>query len=167
MAHRTNSIRRPASHSVFGLLGRRRFLALPCAFIAPAAAAPHGLTNFRFGILRSVGPSLFEFVRYTTRIPLRFKETGFRFGVGFDNPKRKEIEWYEIIRLPEEATEVSGNFQRTSRKPLRTKTFRSDRESVVDDFWFDPGDPLGKHTLELYVDGSLLFRVDFDVVPEG
>jgi hypothetical protein len=116
--------------------------------------------------LRTVSDSVFEFVNMTTRIPRRYKDTGFRFGVGFDNPQCIPIEWYELMHLPEPLKAVSGNFQRARRKTMRTKTFRSDQPSVVDDFWFDEGDPLGKHTLELYVNSALRYRVDFEVVAD-
>ena len=146
---------------------RRRTLiltALACVSVHGNAAAEQ--INFRFGILRSVADGVFEFVSETRRIPFKTKDTGFRFGVGFDNPQCEAIEWHEVMHLPEETREVSGNFQRAGRKSLRTKTFRSNQASVVDDFWFDEGDPLGKHTLELYVNGVVVFAVDFEVVRE-
>src|SRR5439155_8986593 len=96
---------------------RRRTLiltALACVSVHGNAAAE--LINFRFGILRTVADGVFEFVSETRRIPLKTKDTGFRFGVGFDNPQCEAIEWYEVMHLPEETREVSGNFQRAGRK---------------------------------------------------
>lgn len=141
------------------------FLAL-CLAVNPSFAADCELTNFRFGIIRPVSKKVFEFVSETTVIPRRYKDSGFRFGVGFDNPNGTPIEWYEVVYLPSDLKQLSGNFQRTSTKTLRTRTFRSSRTSVVDDFWFDKGDPIGKHRLELYVNNVLRYSVDFEVVED-
>jgi hypothetical protein len=45
----------------------------------------------------------------TKRIPRRLKDTGFRWGITFDNPKGKEIGWYEIIHLPARLNQLSGD----------------------------------------------------------
>jgi hypothetical protein len=142
--------------------------------IAAASLAPLSLfaverprlTNIRFGIFREVSEGIFDFVSETNQLPRRYKSTGFRWGIGFDNPDRKPIEWYEVVHLPSELKEVSGNFQRARARTMRTKTFRSSRPTIVDDFWFDEGDPLGQHKLELFVNGSLRHVVDFQVVED-
>ena len=102
---------------------RRRILILAAvACVASTARAAPKLTNFRFGTLRIVSDGVFDFVSETRRIPRRLKDTGFRFGIGFDNSMREPIEWYEIMHLPEGTKEVSGNFQRARTQSLRTKT---------------------------------------------
>lgn len=131
--------------------------------ICPAFAAEPTLTDFRFGIVRPIAEGVFEFVADTTCIPRRYKDTGFRFGVGFNNPQGAEIEWYEIVHLPIDLRQLSGDFQRTSTKTLRTKTLSSNQPSVIDEFWFDEGDPVGKHKLDVYVNNVLRYSVDFDV----
>jgi len=146
---------------------RRRMLVLTAlACLSPIAMASSRLANFRFGILRVISEDVFEIATETLRIPRRMKSTGFRFGVGFDNPMRESIEWYEVIHLPASPREASGTFQRSGANSLRSKTFKSDRASIVDEFWFDEGDPLGKHSLELFVDGVLSYSVNFEVVSE-
>jgi len=124
------------------------------------------LTNVRFGIVREVSEGVFDFVSETTRVPRKYKATGFRWGIGFDNPDCKPIEWYEVVHLPSDLKEVSGNLQRTRARTMRTKTFNSSQPTIVDDFWFDEGDPLGAHKLELFVNGSLRHVVDFQVVED-
>ena len=147
-------------------VARRSFLLLAAlaAGRGSLAAARVGLTNFRFGVVREVASGIFEFVAETTRLPRQLKNTGFRWGLGFENPECKPIEWYEVLHLPGELKEVSGNFQRTRSQVMRTKTFQSAQASVVDDFWFDDGDPLGNHRIELFVNGTLRHAVDFQVV---
>lgn len=150
------------------MTGRRTFL-LNSLFVSSLAwsAEKPLITNFRFGILKEVAQGEFEFVSETTRIPLRLKGSGFRWGIGFDNPKCSPIEWYEEIHLPAPLKEVSGNFQRTRSTIMRTNKHKSDQPSVVDDFWFDAGDPIGHHRMDLFVNGKLAYSVEFDVVPSN
>src|SRR2546427_2562413 len=80
---------------------RRRILILTAlACFSPYGNAAPELTNFRFGILRTIADGVFEFESLTRRIPLTTKNTGFRFGVGFDNPQCEPVEWYEVMYLP-------------------------------------------------------------------
>ena len=146
----------------------RRTLLLVTPLIAKSALAVEEprLTNFRFGIIREVSEGVFDFVSETVRLPRRYKSTGFRWGVSFENPLSRPIEWYEIIHLPTDLKEVSGNLQRTRTRTMRTKTFSSSRPSVIDDFWFDEGDPLGPHRLELFANGVLRYAVDFRVIED-
>ena len=137
--------------------------AMACATGTASAALPD-IVNIRFGIVREISEGIFEFVQQTTRIPRKLKDTGFRFGLGFENPTGEPIEWYELVHLPSELKEVSGNMQRTRNKVMRTLTLKSDQLTVVDDFWFDEGDPLGRHRMELYVNGALRYSVNFTVV---
>jgi hypothetical protein len=147
------------------MIHRRLFLsAVPLVATASLAEEPVRLMNFRFGILREASEGVFEFVSETTRLPRRFKSTGFRWGIGFDNPLCRAIEWHELVHLPADLKEVSGNFQRTRARTMRTRTLSSSQPTVIDDFWFDEGDPLGSHILELFVNGALRYSVDFQVV---
>lgn len=143
---------------------RKVFLGLLLgAVLCPAYGAEPYVTNFRFGIVKPISEGVFEFVAETTCIPRRLKDTGFRFGVGFDNPRGEAIEWYEIVHLPSDLQQLSGDFQRTSKNTLRTNTLRSDQVSVVDEFWFDQGDPTGTHKLEVFVNDARRYSVEFEV----
>jgi hypothetical protein len=140
------------------------------AFIAfllltsPLVRAGDGATGFRFGILKAEADGSYVLQTETTRIPRRFKDTGFRFGIAFQNPRRQEIVWHEIVQLPEKPGKATGNMRRAGAATLETKPQRSAQASVVDDFWFDKGDPLGKHRMELIVNGKSVYAVDFEVV---
>ncbi len=133
--------------------------------VALAATREPEIANVRFGVVRQVSEGIFEFVEETTRIQRRLKSTGYRFGVGFDNPKCEMIEWFEQIHLPKPLKEVTGNLQQARTSVMRSITFKSDRPTVIDEFWFDEGDPLGKHRLELFINRKLRHWFDFVVVP--
>jgi hypothetical protein len=149
------------------MIQRRLLLAgASLASLSLFAADLPRLTNMRFGIFREVSEGVFDFVSETRQLPRKYKSTGFRWGIGFDNPDCKPIEWYEVVHLPAELKEVSGNLQRTRTRIMRTKTLSSSQPAIVDDFWFDEGDPLGPHRLELFVNGVLRHAVDFQVVED-
>lgn len=135
-----------------------------CAATSSLAATQPQFTNFRFGIIREVTEGEFEFVEETTRIPRRYKNSGFRWGIGFDNPGCIPIEWYENVHLPGDVKSVSGTLQKARTRVMRSQTHRSTQPTVVDDFWFDEGDPLGNHRIELFINGALRYWVDFQVI---
>lgn len=138
---------------------------LSLAITLPAHAEPR-IENIKFGILRKMPNGDYSMDIETTRIPRKLKETGFRFGIAFDNPKADTIQWYKLVRLPSPVHEVSGNLRQTSQNMLQSGIRESNQQHVVDHFWFDQGDPLGKHKLELYVNGKRKFSINFEVVPE-
>jgi len=134
-------------------------------FVFPVHAETD-VKHFKFGILKEMRSGEYRIDVETTRIPRKLKETGFRFGVAFDNPSGKAIEWYEVVHLPSQLREVSGNLRQVNPKAVQTDTRRLTDPHIVDHFWFDKGDPLGKHRLEVYVNGVRRFSVDFEVVEQ-
>jgi len=120
--------------------------------------------QFKFGILRQTSDGEYAMDVETTRIPKRVKDTGFRFGVAIDNPSGKMIEWYELVHLPARTQQLSGGFSEVSPTVLKTDIQHSDQEHIVDEFWFDEGDPVGPHRMEVYVNGVLRFEVGFEVI---
>ena len=144
-------------------MNRRRWLLLP-ALALPSLAWGKSRPTYKFGILARARDDNWYLQTETTRIPRRYKDSGFRFGIEFTNWDRAPLEWYEVMRLPSETTQATGNMTRAEPRVLRTKTQSSDQEQVTDDFWFDEGDPLGRHRLELVVNGKQVYAVDFEVV---
>ena len=144
-------------------MNRRHWLALP-ALALPVLAWGKSRPTYKFGILAQTRDDTWHLEAETTRIPRRYKDSGFRFGLEFTNWDRAPLEWYEVMRLPAETKQATGNFTRSEPRVLRTKPQSSDQERITDDFWFDEGDPLGRHRMELVVNGVQVFAVDFEVV---
>ena len=144
-------------------MNRRHWLALP-ALALPVLAWGKSRPTYKFGILAQARDDTWHLETETTRIPRRYKDSGFRFGIEFTNWDRAPLEWYEVMRLPAETKQATGNFTRSEPRVLRTKPQSSDQERITDDFWFDEGDPLGRHRMELVVNGVQVFAVDFEVV---
>ena len=136
---------------------RRQALALPLALALPAPAwAQARIDGFRFGTLRDLGGSVWDFDAETRRLPLRRKGSGSRWGVHFVNPGAVDIAWYEVIRRTTPAAEAVM---------LRTPVKRSRERVIVDTFWFDEADRPGPYALDLFVDDTLRWTVAFEVVP--
>jgi hypothetical protein len=143
---------------------RRIALFLLLTFFGSLAQASDGVTDFQFGILKARSDGSFVLQTATTKIPRRLKDTGFRFGMAFQNARRQEIEWHEVIYLPEKPSKATGTLRRVAPTTLKTVPQQSNQASVVDDFWFDNGDPLGKHKMELVVNGKIVYEVEFEVI---
>ena len=139
------------------------FLLATTTASALAAAPQPMINNIRFGVVREVSAGIFEFVQETKQIPYRLKSTGFRFGITFDNPRRELIEWYEVVHFPAEPVNSSGNFERARSRTMKTTPTRSSQPTVIEDFWFDEGDPIGPHRMELIVNGVVRYAADFVV----
>lgn len=145
---------------------RARFLVFfGLSLFASSAFSDAIVENIRFGVLQPERDGYYSFDFETNRIPLRLKKAGFRFGIAFDNPTCQRIEWYEVIRLPSPLKKVTGNLGRATDTTLTTTTQVSNQAHVVDDFWFDKGDPVGPHQIELYVNGTRVFQTQFEVIP--
>ena len=125
------------------------------------------LRNFRFGILKEVSSNEYRMEKETVRIPRKYKETGFRFGLEFENPDRELIEWFEVVHLPTPLKEATGDTRKVAPRAIQTDRYTSTDLRVVDHFWFDRGDPLGKHRLNVYVNGKARFSVNFEVIEDG
>lgn len=143
------------------------FLALLVSLWAWPAIADVELRNFKFGILKEIAPGEYRMHQETTRLPRKYKDTGFRFGVEFENPNREAIEWFEVVHLPAPLRDATGNTRKVAPRAIQTDLYKSSDFRVVDDFWFDPGDPLGKHRLFVYVNGKRRFSVNFEVVEDA
>jgi hypothetical protein len=131
---------------------------------AYSGCATADVQNFKFGILKAMPNGNYEMGVETARIPMRYEKSGFRFGIAFDNPSADAIEWYEVVRLPKPLKKVTGDFVQSSEKALTSAAQKGRDAHVVDQFWFDEGDPLGPHSLELYVNGVVKYKVNFEVV---
>lgn len=141
---------------------KRRQLAILLA--APALAWGRSKPRYRFGLLAPDGDGGYRLETETARIPRKYKDSGLRFGVEFTNWDRLPLDFYEVIRFPQDVAQATGNFTCVEPRMLRTKTMQSEADRITADFWFDPGDPLGRHRLELVVNEVRVFTVDFDVV---
>jgi hypothetical protein len=144
---------------------RRRLFVLSAAALAlPSIAGSKSKPTYRFGILATDKDGNYRLVQETTRIPRRYKTTGFRFGVEFTNWDRMPLDWYEVIHAPQAFAQVTGNATQAAPQVLRGKASHTDEARIVDDNWIDDGDPLGRYRLELFVNDAQVYAIDFELV---
>ena len=121
----------------------------------------------KFGQMEK-GSSGYYVANETTTIPLKLKDSGFRFGFTVKHAQNSSFDGYKIIYLPAAAKEIIGDLKRVT--ILNDGKIIKDSERKFNGlwsnpFWFDEGDPLGKWKIEIYLNSKLMKTIDFTVVP--
>lgn len=105
----------------------------------------------------------------TTKVPLK-KGDAYGWRITLQNYRGK-VKWREVLRLPKPpetwaTPEKDDNFSLsgdgTTAVTTRTQTVKN---GVIENYWkIAPGDPLGKHRIEVYVDDRLISIFEFETV---
>ncbi|WP_016952236.1 hypothetical protein [Anabaena sp. PCC 7108] len=104
----------------------------------------------------------------TTKVPLK-KGDAYGWQIKLPNHRGK-VKWREVLSLPKApetwSTQESENFSISSDGTTAiTKRTETPVNGVIKNFWkIAPGDPLGKHKIEVYVEESLIATFEFEVV---
>lgn len=126
--------------------------------------------NIMFGQMEK-GPSGYYVTNETTTLPLKLKDSGFRFGFTVKSAQNSSFNGYEIIYLPVTPKVITGDLKESSTTSNDGKIIRgletkyNAGEFWSNSLWFDKGDPLGKWKIEIYLNGKLMKTIDFTVVP--
>ena len=136
---------------------------------ARSAAEPE--FRIRFGIIQVVGPNQFKLTQETTRLPRLTRAQGLIYGVEITPRQSTGYETYFVARLPTPPKQLSGRASgispATAVSGLKTMVQRARGPSITP-FWFDEGDPLGRYSLEVFVNGQSRGVIEYDVVaPPG
>jgi len=110
-------------------------------------------------------------VQETTRIPKLTRSQGFLYGVEITPRQGTDYEVFFIAHLPAAPEQLSGLASGTppdtAVSGIKTPAQRARGPSVTP-FWFDEGDPLGRYSLEVFVNGQSKRIIKYDVVaPPG
>ncbi|TAF07315.1 MAG: hypothetical protein EAZ77_10275 [Nostocales cyanobacterium] len=105
----------------------------------------------------------------TTKVPLK-KGDAYGWRIHLQNYRGK-VKWREVLRLPKTpetwAThEKDENFSLSADGTTAiTKRTQTSINGVIENFWkIAPGDPLGKHKIEVYIDDRLIETFEFETV---
>ena len=125
----------------------------------------------RFGIIRLVAPNQFKLMQETTRIPKLTRSQDFLYGVEIAPRQGTDYEVFFIAHLPAAPKQLSGLASGTppdtAVSGIKMPAQRARGPSVTP-FWFDEGDPLGRYSLEVFVNGQSKRIIKYDVVaPPG
>lgn len=108
----------------------------------------------------------------TNKVPLKEGDAyGWRIKIDNYQSKMGKIKWREVLRLPNHPelwkTENRENFSLS--KDGKTATSQRTEipvNGIIENFWtITPGDPLGKHQIEVYINDNLVATFDFEIVP--
>lgn len=104
----------------------------------------------------------------TTKVPLK-KGDAYGWQIKLQNYRGK-VKWHEVLHLPKApetwATQEDDNFSISADGTTAiTKRTQTSTNGVIENFWkIAPGDPLGKHKIEVYVDEQLVAAFEFETV---
>ncbi|MBD2294367.1 hypothetical protein H6G06_12945 [Anabaena sphaerica FACHB-251] len=105
----------------------------------------------------------------TTKVPLK-KGDAYGWRIKLQNYRGK-VKWREVLRLPKTpetwaTQEKDENFSLSADGTTAiTKRTQTVTNGVIENFWkIAPGDPLGKHRIEVYIDDRLIAIFEFETV---
>jgi hypothetical protein len=136
------------------------------AFLCSYVFAGQNELIIKFGYMTESSSGMYV-SNETTTIPLKLKNTGFRFGFTVKHKKNGSFEGYHIIYLPAPPKEITDVLKKAV-VSAEGKVIESLKERYdgfwANAFWFDEGDPVGDWKIEIYIDGKLAKSLDFTVV---
>ena len=123
-------------------------------------------TEFGFRIINSSGEVNFF---PTTTVPLK-EGDAYGWRIKLDKYSGK-VQWKEVLTLPKPpetwSTENRENLSISKDGKRATLTrIQTPINGVIENFWtISPGDPLGRHQIQVYIDERLLATFEFEIVP--
>lgn len=129
------------------------------------AAVSNQEYHIRFGYLDLDGKNQYYVSKDTAIIPLRIKETGFRWGYTIES-KVPIFSTYNMM-YADQPFEIATNYKKqVDRKVLKSKTHQVSNGLYAEEIWNDLGDPLGKQKIEIYINGKLYRIFHFEIVED-
>ena len=125
--------------------------------------------SVRFGKLKiseSVGPTSyrFAFVEEANRVPLLTLKQGGIYGIEYSAPENHEYTIQVTAIIPPNVKETGGDLVSTKKEKDHIVMLfkpRSHQGTVVEPFLFSAGDPAGKYTLEVTLNGKLFKTITY------
>lgn len=134
---------------------------------APTNTKQITVSNTEFGLKRVDSKGNVTILR-TTRVPLQEGNAyGWRIKL---KDYQGEVKWREVLRLPKPpvtwGTDKGEDFSMSGDGMTSvTRRTQSAPEGVIENFWtITPGDPLGKHRIEVYIDDRLISIFEFEII---
>ncbi len=127
------------------------------------------VTKAEFGVAKVDSQGKITFIP-TMKVPL---EKGKKYGwrIQLQNVKG-EVTWREVLSLPKPpetwATDNGENFTLSSDgTEAISKRTQLPKDGVIENFWaIAPGDPPGKHKIQVYIEDRLIANFEFEVVAQ-
>ena len=138
-----------------------------CALMAlPAMSAEYEVT---YGIIGGEGANKY-FSQETTNIPLRYKESGFKWGFKVTSMPPENHNGRFVFRLPAPPKTFGLSLMLRSKVAEDRMQFTSGFYFINGEYWrsmgFDEGDPTGICEVNVYVEEKLIKTIRFNVYEE-
>ncbi|WP_392530814.1 hypothetical protein [Nostoc sp. C117] len=159
---------------IFGVIGSQPIAANSdvaqklTPFPTPTSLKKITVSNAEFGLKRvdtKGNVTIFQ----TTKVPLQEGNAyGWRIKL---NNYQGEVKWREVLHLPKPpetwGTDNGEDFSISADGTTSvTRRTQSAPDGVIENFWtIAPGDPVGKHKIEVYIDDRLISNFEFEIVP--
>jgi hypothetical protein len=76
-----------------------------------------------------------------------------------------DIEFREVYTLPAPPRQVTGAARQSDATVVERDSKLTDKEGWLVGYWvLDQGDPPGRHVIDIYVDDTLIYTFEFDVL---
>lgn len=131
-------------------------------------AKPIIVSKAEFGVFRTDKNGKVTFIP-TTRVQL---EEGNRYGWRIQLKNYQgEVKWREILRLPKRpeswGTDNGENFSISTNgtQGVTTRTQLTQDGMIRNSWTMVSGDPIGKHTVDIYINDRQIASFEFEVVP--
>ncbi len=125
--------------------------------------------HLRFGILSEDANGNVSLEKETTVVPLRYKDPKIFYGTEITPPDDKPYTYYCIFHFSAPPKVVSGpSFEgKEPSATLQTNPVNVPGGPTFDENWFDPGDPMGEQSVDVYINGRLVKTFNYTVIPDN
>lgn len=144
---------------------RRYLKVIVLIIILSQGANLHAKDVIKFGIVNLNSKGSCSFYKESLIIPLKLKETGFRWGYIIESSK-KEFTTYSLSYSPKPFIEVTGTITRydNTSNVLKSPTVKVSNGVHVECFWNDASDPIGKQKIDIYMNDKIVKTIDFEII---
>ncbi len=133
----------------------------------PANVKSITVNKAEFGVLRDSSSHKSTFIPTNKVILKEGNKYGWRIHL---KNYQGVVTWREVIKLPKVPETWSTNSGEdfslsTNGTEAVTKRIQEAKKGVIENFWtITPGDPAGKHTIEIYVNDRCIASFNFEVI---
>jgi hypothetical protein len=131
----------------------------------PQATSDVGDYTVRFGILGADSSGNDYLSEETTTIPLKYKDSGFRYGWEVVAPDNSPFNVRCVVHFSAALKVITGEaFDSTTPSNIMSTSTQQVTGSFIQDFWFDPGDSIGDESVDIFVNDKLVKTIKYTVI---
>lgn len=123
--------------------------------------------SVRFGILGVNSSGDYFLEQETATIPLKYKDSGFRYGLEIVPPDDESFTYQCVFHFSAAPKVLTGEAFENSVPSATLRTPKVEyKGTAIEYYWFDPGDPTGAQSVDIFVNDKLIKTINYTVVTE-